>query len=226
MVREHFIERRVIDDFIGGKKGKEMIRELINVGYLPNTDMPFGLDEIRKDVIPKLKKKHYDLMIFLDTGVVFFLYIPPILAHAANAIILPSSGHRNPKSKDVGEYIFTFQDAITAAKSIAIVEGDVGPIGDSHKKLHSVKYAVHEINKKAKIEVIVGVLSGKYKSSGLVDIYGTTASFRRLSDIANEIELLLQQGVKGKREELPPVLQKFLALWNKKKHLKVPIPWR
>ncbi len=226
MVREVLIERIIIDDFIGGRKGKELIRKLIQFGHLRNTDMPFGLDEIRKDTIKKLKGKHYDLMVFLETGGVYFLYIPPILAHATKAIILPTSSHKNPKYSDVSEYIFAFQDAIAAARTIAIVEGDVGPTENSYKKLHSVKYAVNEINKKAKIEVIIGVISGKYKTSSLIDIYGTTASFFRLSDIADDIELMHQQTPKSKRKELPPLMQELLAIWHKKKQMQVPIKWK
>ncbi len=204
----------IIDDFIGdSSEASELVQGLYNDRYVFYKEL-LDLDLIRKSVLAQLKDKEYDLMIFIESGGVYFLAIPEMLAKAKHVISIPVSEHgfsesekgsiefppgsmwkslRKPTiagfmrfiSKRVDSWVSDKKEIIKASSKIAIVEGDVGGGGYSFARLNYVKDAISKLNPAAKIDVIVGIAS----TAEEFDILGVYVhDFEKLSDIARRAE--------------------------------------
>ncbi|HIJ97549.1 TPA: hypothetical protein H1009_00510 [archaeon] len=200
----------VIDDFIGGEEGRETIKDLKWFGKLYKIYVPLELGVIQKAILKKLKKKKYELMIFVETGGVYFLCTPEMLEHTVRATTIPVSERKmeywrhpgiSPKygshkafmlevQRITKQWIEDNKDLLKANQKIAIVEGDVGRGDFSYIRLAYIRKKILEINPNAKVELIVGIITTKQAKRRLFDIVGVTAgSHTKLSDIAhNEIE--------------------------------------
>ena len=202
----------VIDDFIGRKEGREIIEKFIRDCF-PGALIPLDLGFIQKSVIKKLGKKQYDLMIFVETGGVYFLAIPEIMKHAREFATIPASGHENPLSKNIRNLVFQLKGLIVPSKIIAIVEGDVGASHYSCDKLMKIKHFIGELNKDADIDIIVGVAAAEMADR--FDMVGVSVrGVLKLSDAARELE----ENIKSPSGNIE---RRLLALWQRRKTLPV-----
>lgn len=212
----------VIDDFIEGKRGQRMIAELQKTGTYSDYE-PLDLKVIRNGVLKQLGGKKYDLMIFVESGGVYFLAIPEIIGHAKKSITLPISSHSPGfewykgissffKPYSIRPALDKYEDLIKSSKSIAIVEGDIGTWGNSFKRLVAVAECVEEINNLADVELIVGIIAGFYSSfSRKLGIIGVKAmEIQKLSDLART---LLPREPKDRNE----AEQKLVEYWKRRK---------
>ncbi len=229
MLKKHY-SGVVIDDFIGGKEGFEMIQKLRKVGRVSEFWDVLSINTIRNVVLKKLGRRKYDLMIFVETGGVFMLGCKEMFGHANRVVSLPLSSHypQTFYADKLGEYIQDFKEYIEHSKRIAIVEGDVGTQGVSFQRLNNIKNHIRKINNKAIIDVIVGVcvrdlINAKFPGfkKPLITIFGIAVDYLiKLSDIARGYEAVL---IKDKKalESLPdiPEVRKELAKSGLKPYL-------
>ncbi|HIK02620.1 TPA: hypothetical protein H1012_02120 [archaeon] len=220
----------VIDDFIGGKKGMQLIKRWASNELLLRSE-PLDIDLIRKSVAKQLKNKKYDLMIFVETGGVYFLDIPQISMHTKEKIAIPISERymvfTGPEVKRhaifmkavreiVDKWVLKNSAIIKSTKSIAIVEGDVGQGDFSYIRLSYIKRAIQKINANAKIEIIVGIATTRQKGRKLFDIVGIIVkNHYKLSDQAASVEYLFKK--KGESVIYSQIERELLRLWKTRK---------
>lgn len=206
----------LVDDFIGGKKGTKVVKELLKYHSTALRDyIPLDIDFIRKAVIKKLGRKQYDLMIFIESGGVYFLGIPEITKHARETATIPASGHDNPLHYNTHKLVSELERQIKSSKKIAIVEGDVGVTSHSFGRLMRIRHDVWQLNEKADIDTIVGVSVAEFAHR--FDIVGVLIrQMVKLSDIAHGLEDTLKDG-----SFLVELEKKLLTLWQHRKTLPV-----
>ncbi len=147
-------------------------------------------EKISDVVNKKLGDRRYDLMFLVDTGGTYILGSnEKITGRATKVVRLPLSGHcmkgEIPNMGKIYSAISSNAKEIVLGRKIAVVEGDVGPIGDSFNRLQLIKQAIRNLNKKAIVEIIVGVSETYYAKEGMFDIVGfVTNDLAKLSDIA------------------------------------------
>ena len=211
----------IVDDFIEGRRGQRMIAELRKAGTYSDYEA-LDVDLIRKSILKQLGNKKYDLMVFVESGGVYFLAVPEIIGHAKKSISLPISSH-NPKFnwyRGLSSYfkpysirptLDQYEELIKSSNSIAIVEGDIGNQGNSAKRLFAVKDCIQEINNGADVDVIVGIATGVYQYSKNFNIIGVVArDIQKLSDLARAL---------APREpgHLNAAEQKLVEYWERRK---------
>ncbi len=229
----------VIDDFIGGEKGLEMIKEMWKeANEISYDSIPLDIEIIRKSVAKQLGKKEYDLMIFVETGGIFFLGTPEIKSHAKTITTIPVSERRMvyPKFERrerhkvfmdqvqviVKKWIQNAHEIIKTSNKIAIVEGDVGWGGFSYLRLSYIKKQLQIANPKANIEIIVGTIPAKLAERRLFDVVGVIVGHhKKLSDIAEDIENMITLH-KINMENLPRSTPKLLRYWR----ARYPVPYK
>lgn len=229
----------IIDDFIGGEKGLEMIKEMWNeANEISYDSIPLDIEIIRKSVAKQLDKKEYDLMIFVETGGIFFLGTPEIKSHAKTITTIPVSERRMVYPKFGREerhkvfmdqvqiiakkWIQNSQEIIKASNKIAIVEGDVGWGGFSYLRLSYIKKHLQIANPKANIEIIVGIIPAKLAKRRLFDVVGVIVGHhKKLSDIAEDMERMIEIN-KINMEHLPRSTPKLLRYWRARH----PVPYK
>ncbi len=222
MEKRSLFKNFIIDDFIGGKKGRKLISELRGIGQINLPDIQMDLSFIQKRVVKKLAKKHYDLMIFIETGGPYFLGIPGVTAHAKKIMTLPVSAHSKVSLDDVSSVVSNYKSQIESSRSIAVVEGDVGACGHSLQRIKIVKACISEINEKADTDFIVGITTLNCANAGIFNIIGVVAGgFTKLSDIALDFEMLAKVHKVLKEEKLPQPIHTLLDCWHRRKTLPV-----
>ena len=227
----------VIDDFIGGEKGLEIIKEMWKeANEISYDSVPLDIEIIRKSVAKQLGKKEYDLMIFVETGGIFFLGTPEVKSHAKTITTIPVSERRMvyPKFERqerhkvfmdqvqiiAKKWIQNSKEIIKASSKIAIVEGDVGWGGFSYLRLSYIKKQLQIANPKANIEIIVGLIPAKFAGRRLFDVVGVIVGHhKKLSDIAEDMERMIEIN-KITMESLPRSTPKLLRYW----HARYPVP--
>jgi len=234
MAKKHILDMTVvIDDFIGGKKGRKMIEDLNKIGELGSGWEQLEIEKIQAAVLQKLEGKKYDLMLLVESGGPFILGSREMLSHADRVHSLPLSMHyRRPNARvDKSYYTATIDDAskalddlgdiVTTSKKIALVDGDIGNRNYSMNRLRAIKSAIKSKNPGAEIDVIVGVVNNKFRNSNLIDIVGYYVEYvAKLSDIVNN-----KLGVGTEKDWGETVhgdtIQKLIRYWRRRKTLPI-----
>ncbi|HIJ98470.1 TPA: hypothetical protein H1005_00810 [archaeon] len=203
----------VIDDFVGGKKGTQLIKELRAVGALMYVDsVQLTLDEIRRSIIEQIVNKQYGLMIFIESGGLLILGTTEIVSHARRTAVLPASSHVIDSYKEIETFLSLAKQIIKSSKRIAIVEGDVGEASHSYNRLKDLKNRIIGLNRKASVEIIVGVVARKFANRRLFNVIGVIVkNIDKLSDIVHEIRDVNYRSAP---------MRKLRALWKHRKRRK------
>ena len=219
-MKKHILRKSVmIDDFVGGKKGQQLIKELQESGEFKTDVQYLGAEDIQKIVLKRLEGRRYDLMLLVESGGAFLLGTREITSHADRVLSLPLSMHftQNPIShfrpRGIDKIVGQFEDAIQNSKRIALVEGDVGEFGDSFKRLEKVVKSIKKSNPDAEVEVIVGVAHIRFLDDKFLNIVGYyVGHLHKLSDYTHRID--------GNPERaLNPEQKKLIGYWRRRKTL-------
>lgn len=240
----------IVDDFIGGRKGQNLVRELIDSSQnpLPNTirlDTDIRIsplknpqivnsEQIQEEILKKLIGKEYDLMLFIETGGVYILACNEILKHGKkhanlllsrhNVTVEDRSNKQIVSDSCIERKVNQLSPLIESSEKIAILEGDVGKRGDTLKKLKLIKEVILEINKDTEIDFVIGISVEKnyFLKTIFEALDNCTVGFivNKFEKLSDIADLFLSKK-EISHEKLSPVQEKLVEAWKKRRILSI-----
>ncbi len=172
----------IINDISQSRKHLPIIRRFVNSVYTDRYRL-VNASEIRRRVFQHLEKQpKYDLILLGDRGGTLIFSDAQLRRFGKKVARVPYSGH-SEKGAMWQEHLKL--PRLGKKPRILLLEGDVGPIGDTARKIIGVKETLKSIRGGAEIHAVSGVANKKAQK--MVDFsfvaYSTPTALIRLSEL-------------------------------------------